>query len=295
MENIQKKKNIMLVPVDFSEISLNALHHAALVAKHFDNDLVLVNILEDDFLSSVFSFSKNDTKDELAKEALLHKLNEKASEIKTKYGVDCKTAAKSGKIYKTIIETATEYGCDCIIMGTHGASGVERIIGSNASRVISYSTVPVIVVKNDKNPNAYKNIVFPLDLTSESKQKVKWALHLAKAYKSTIHILTYRMSDEFLNNKMMANLNQIKTLLSENGVAFDEKIMDNNDDFASVTLNYAEAIGADLIMIMTQSEDKSIREYIIETYPQQIVNDSGNVPVFCVNPNHETFKSEFII
>ena len=295
MENIQKKKNIMLVPVDFSEISLNALNHAVQVAKHFDNDLVLVNILEDDFLSSVFSFSKNDTKDELAKEALLNKLNEKADEIKAKYGVDCKTAAKSGKIYKTIIDTAAEYGCDCIIMGTHGASGVERIIGSNASRVISYSTVPVIVVKNDKNPNAYKNIVFPLDLTSESKQKVKWALHLAKAYKSTIHILTYRMSDEFLNNKMMANLNQIKTLLSDNGVAYDEKIMDNNDDFASVTLNYAEAIGADLIMIMTQSEDKTIREYIIETYPQQIVNDSGNVPIFCVNPNHETFKSEFII
>ena len=295
MENIQKKKNIMLVPVDFSEISLNALNHAVQVAKHFDNDLVLVNILEDDFLSSVFSFSKNDTKDELAKEALLNKLNEKADEIKAKYGVDCKTAAKSGKIYKTIIDTAAEYGCDCIIMGTHGASGVERIMGSNASRVISYSTVPVIVVKNDKNPNAYKNIVFPLDLTSESKQKVKWALHLAKAYKSTIHILTYRMSDEFLNNKMMANLNQIKTLLSDNGVAYDEKIMDNNDDFASVTLNYAEAIGADLIMIMTQSEDKTIREYIIETYPQQIVNDSGNVPIFCVNPNHETFKSEFII
>ena len=295
MENIQKKKNIMLVPVDFSEISLNALNHAVQVAKHFDNDLVLVNILEDDFLSSVFSFSKNDTKDELAKEALLNKLNEKADEIKAKYGVDCKTAAKSGKIYKTIIDTAAEYGCDCIIMGTHGASGVERIIGSNASRVISYSTVPVIVVKNDKNPNAYKNIVFPLDLTSESKQKVKWALHLAKAYKSTIHILTYRMSDEFLNNKMMANLNQIKTLLSDNGVAYDEKIMDNNDDFASVTLNYAEAIGADLIMIMTQSEDKTIREYIIETYPQQIVNDSGHVPIFCVNPNHETFKSEFII
>jgi len=295
MENIQKKKNIMLVPVDFSEISLNALNHAVQVAKHFDNDLVLVNILEDDFLSSVFSFSKNDTKDELAKEALLNKLNEKAAEIKAKYGVECKTAAKSGKIYKTIIDTAAEYGCDCIIMGTHGASGVERIIGSNASRVISYSTVPVIVVKTDKNPNAYKNIVFPLDLTSESKQKVKWALHLAKAYKSTIHILTYSMSDEFLNNKMMANLNQIKTLLSENGVAYDEKIMDNNDDFASVTLNYAEAIGADLIMIMTQSEDKSIREYIIETYPQQIVNDSGVVPIFCVNPNHETFKSEFII
>ena len=49
-------------------------------------------------------------------------------------------------------------------------------------------------------------------------------------------------------------------------------------------------------MIMTQQEsDKTMREYIIETYAQQIVNDSGNVPIFCVNPNYEGFKSEFVI
>ena len=78
---MEKKKNIMLVPIDFSEISLNALAHAAQIAKHFDNDLVLLSILEEDFLSNIFSFSKNDTKENLAKEALLGRLKEKAAEI----------------------------------------------------------------------------------------------------------------------------------------------------------------------------------------------------------------------
>jgi nucleotide-binding universal stress UspA family protein len=77
---MENKKNIMLVPVDFSEISLNALHHAAQIAKHFNNDLVLLSILEDDFLSSIFSFSKSEMKDNLAKEAMLNRLNEKAKE-----------------------------------------------------------------------------------------------------------------------------------------------------------------------------------------------------------------------
>jgi nucleotide-binding universal stress UspA family protein len=286
----------MLVPVDFSEISLNALHHAAQIAKHFNNDLVLLSILEDDFLSSIFSFSKSEMKDNLAKEAMLNRLNEKAKEIHAQYGITCLSVVKSGKIYKTIIETAEEHGCDCVIMGTHGASGAERVIGSNASRTISYSTMPVIVVKTDKNPNAYKNIVFPLDLSRESKQKIKWAIHLGKSYKSTIHILTYKVSDEFLNNKLMANLRQIQNLFNEAGVAYEETILDDDSDFARKTLDFAEMKMADLIMIMTQQEnDKSIREYIIETYAQQIVNDSGNVPIFCVNPNTDTFKSEFII
>lgn len=293
---MEKKKNIMLVPVDFSEISLNALQHAAQVAKHFDNDLVLLSILEDDFLSNIFSFSKNETKDNLAKEALLGHLKEKAAEIKQKYGIECKTVVKSGKVYKTIIEAAEEFGCDCVIMGTHGASGVERVIGSTASRTIRYSTTPVIVVKTDKNPNAYKNIVFPLDLSKESKQKMKWAIHLGKAYNSTIHVLTYKVGDEFLDNKLVANLKQIQNIFDENGVAHTETILENDSDFARKTLDFAETKMADLIMIMTQQEnDKSIREYIIETYAQQIVNDAGNVPVFCVNPHYEMYKSEFII
>ena len=292
---MEKKKTIMLVPIDFSEISLNALAHAAQIAKHFDNDLVLLSILEEDFLSNIFSFSKNDTKENLAKEALMGRLKEKAAEIQNKYGIVCKVDVRSGKIYRTVIETAEEFGCDCIIMGTHGASGTERIIGSNASRVISYSSMPVIVVKTDKNPNAYKNIIFPLDLSSESKQKVKWAIHLGKSYKSTIHILTYNVGDEFLNNKLMANLKQIQLLLDENGISHSETVVDSSSDFARKTLDFAETKLADLIMIMTQQEDKSIREYVIETYAQQIVNDSGNVPVFCVNPSYDGFKSEFVI
>ena len=140
-----------------------------------------------------------------------------------------------------------------------------------------------------------KNIVFPLDLSAESKQKVKWAIHLGKSYKSTIHVLTYKVGDEFLNNKLMANLKQIQTLLDENGISHTETVLENDKDFARKTQEFAETQLADLIMIMTQQEDKGIREYIIETYAQQIVNDTGNIPVFCVNPNYDGFKSEFVI
>ncbi len=290
------KKNAMLVPVDFSEISLNALDHAAQVAKHFDNNLVILYILEEHLLSSLFTFGHYNEKQKMAEEKFLPQLKELATNIKDKYKVECNPEIRVGRIYKTIVETAIEHSCDCIIMGTHGASGVERIIGSNSSKVINYSTIPVIVLKTNKNPNAYKNIVFPLDLSTESKQKVKWAIHLGKSYKSTIHILTYKVRDEFLNNKMSANLQQTENLLAQNGIPFTVKIVDETgSDFAEETLKFAEYSQADLIMIMTQSEDKAISEYIIETYAQRIVNSSGIVPVMCVNPSREGFISEFII
>jgi nucleotide-binding universal stress UspA family protein len=152
------------------------------------------------------------------------------------------------------------------------------------------------VVKSNKVNNAYKNIVFPLDLSVESKQKVKMAIHLGKSYKSTIHILYNKVSDEFLNNKMIANLHQVENIFIENGIEFTVKEVDeSSSDFAEETLKFAEYSQADLIMIMTQSEDKAFTEYLIDTYAQRIVNAEGTVPVMCVNPNRDVFKSEFVI
>jgi nucleotide-binding universal stress UspA family protein len=290
----QTKKNVMLVPVDFSEISLNALEHAAQTAKHFDNDLIILSIVEENLLTSIFS--NNEEKEAQAREKTIPELEKLAISMEEKYGVSCKPEVRVGRIYKTVIETAVEFGCDCIIMGTHGASGFTRIVGSNAGKVINYSTVPVIVVKSNKVNNAYKNIVFPLDLSVESKQKVKMAIHLGKAYKSTIHILYNKVSDEFLNNKMIANLHQVENIFIENGIEFTVKEVDeSSSDFAEETLKFAEYSQADLIMIMTQSEDKAFTEYLIDTYAQRIVNAEGTVPVMCVNPNRDVFKSEFVI
>lgn len=290
----QTQKNVMLVPVDFSEISLNALEHAAQTAKHFDNDLIILSIVEENLLTSLFS--NNEEKEAQAREKTLPELEKLADQIKVKYGVNCKTEVRVGRIYKTIVATAQELGCDCIIMGTHGASGFTRIVGSNAGKVINYSTIPVIVVKSNKQTNAYKNIVFPLDLSVESKQKVKMAIHLGKSYKSTVHLLYNKVSDEFLNNKMIANLHQVENIFIENGIEFTIKEVDeSSSDFAEETLKFAEYSQADLIMIMTQSEDKEITEYLIDTYAQRIVNAEGTVPVMCVNPNRDVFKAEFVI
>lgn len=293
---METKKNTILVPVDFSDIAKNALNHAVQVAKHFNNNLALLHVVEESVLPSFLSFGKDNAAAQSAKEQIENGLQEMAAEIKTKHGIDCTVVSKTGKIYRTIAETATELGCDSIIMGSNGASGFQRVIGSNASRVISHSDVPVIVVKSDATVfRAYKNIVFPLDLTVESRQKVKWAIHLGKAYHSTINILTYKIGDEFLDNKMMLGMRQVERLLDENGIDYKVEVLEKLDEnFADATLSYAEKIDADLLMIMTQSEDKEFSEYIIGTYAQQIVNKSQKVPVMCINPQPMGYNTDYM-
>lgn len=292
-----QKKNTILVPVDFSDIAANALSHAIQVAKHFNNNLALLHVVEESGLPGFLSFGKENSATKLMLHQAAGELEKMAADIKAKHNIECKVVSKSGRIYKVIAETATELGCDSIIMGSNGAAGFEQIIGSNASRVISHSEVPVVVIKPQVGDfKAYHNIVFPLDLTLESRQKVKWAIHLGKAYNSTISIVTYKVGDEFLNNKMTLGLRQVERLLDENGIKYTVEVLEELEgNWAAATLSYAEKINADLLMIMTQSEDKAFSEYIIGTFAQQIVNKSTTVPVMCINPSPMGFNTEFSI
>jgi len=60
------------------------------------------------------------------------------------------TAITDGSPAKEIVRYATEHDCDLIVMGTHGRSGVDRLLlGSVAERVVRSSPVPVLTVRVD--------------------------------------------------------------------------------------------------------------------------------------------------
>lgn len=294
MEN--KKKNTILVPYDFSEMSTHALNHAVQLANHFDNNIALLHVVEEALLSSLLSFGKNDEKEEIARQQVTDRLSKIAHDIEGNGNIKVSISIRFGRIYKEIAAAAQELGCDSIIMGSNGASGLEQIIGSNASRTIMHASVPVIVVKSDKPVHAYSDIVFPLDLTLESRQKVKWAIHIGKSYNSTIRILTYKVGDEDINLGTRAALRQITNLLESSGVKYTEHILDHlGEEFAIETIKYAEAIDADLIMIMSQAEGMGLSDFIIGTEAQQLVNKSQRIPIMCIKPGRTGFSSDFVI
>lgn len=294
MNNIIPNDRAIIVPIDFSKTSHNALLHAADHAQIFGNDIVMVHVLEESYLSSLFggSGSKND----LIKTGIDLKMNELKSEVLAKYpALKISYLIHSGKVYKAIVEIAEKVGCDSIIMGTKGAEGIDQIIGSTASRVMSYANVPVIIVNEFPKKGRYEKLVLPIDLTKESKQKVTWAIHIAKKYNSEVHIISEVEDDEFLHNKIRATIYQVKNILEQNGVKavifeLDEERFPGH--LGVDTLKYADEINADLILIMTHQE-KGFTEFIFGSEAQQIVNRVSNVPVMCIHPKESAFTYTF--
>ena len=284
----RNNNNNILVPTDFSEIAHNALGHALKIADVYKNEITLLNIQDEGGLFGLFG---SDEKMGLIKEAVDMKMDKLIVESAQSFpNVKINKRFETGKIYKVITEIAEKENFDSIVMGTNGASGLQQITGSNASRVINYAKVPVVVVKDQSiSKNGYEKIVLPIDLSRESRQKVSWAVHLAKRFNSVIHVIYENSSNPEVKGRIFAAVNQTQDILSENNANYIVRGLDEEkypDSFAEDTLAYASEINADLIMIMTQQE-KGFSEFLLGSYAQQIVNHSGKVPVMCIN-SHDT-------
>ncbi len=139
------KDHIVLVPVDFSDLSKHALFHAAKMASLFNDQITLLHIIE---TSGMFSFLDKSNK-ELMHVGIHSKMDEIEVELKKQYAsIVVNRLIKEGRPHKVIVETADELNCDSIVIGSNGEAGLEKIVGSTASRVITGANVPVIVVKS---------------------------------------------------------------------------------------------------------------------------------------------------
>lgn len=286
----RKTNNLILVPTDFSEVANNAVNHAIAVAKAYKNGITLINIIDEGFLGGLFSSNQT----ELVKEAVESRLNKMAADIRTTHGLEVYTRIGSGRVYKVISEIANTENYDSIIMGSHGASGLEQVIGSNASRTIQYAEVPVVVVKNQPIREGYKKIVMPIDLSIESRQKVDWSKHLAKQFGSEVHIVYSGSSDEFTQNRINATIKHVEHDLTSENIRFvtsevEAKVLEN---FSTEVLTYADNVKADLILVMTHTE-KGIADLVIGTLTQQLVNRSENIPVMCIHPTDTGYKYDY--
>jgi nucleotide-binding universal stress UspA family protein len=144
----------ILVPVDGSEPSLLGLHEAIRLAKNQQATLRLFHVVND-FLM-IASPEAAMYSHELLKnfrergEAILAE----AAGVARKQGLEPETKwveALSGPAGALIVEQATTWPADLIVLGTHGRRGIRRLVmGSDAEFVVRSSPVPVLLVRGTK-------------------------------------------------------------------------------------------------------------------------------------------------
>jgi nucleotide-binding universal stress UspA family protein len=275
----------ILVPTDFSTEAECAIVHACTIAAKTGDEVKLLHVINKESLAEL-------KKNKQTVESLERKLESQCTYYAEKFSVKLSSILKEGSIFDVIGEVADDEKSQLVVMGTHGVRGVQHIVGAFALKVIAGSSVPVIVVQR-KLPmhGGYLKIVSPIDFSIETKQKTLQTMSVAKMFDAEVHLFTQAGSDDDLENKIKLNMQFVKRHLEEQDINVTVAAQQKSSDFAKDFIAYAKTIDADLIVILTTVE-KGIKDIVLGTEEQKVINNSEEIPVMVVNPLHNMYKTE---
>ena len=141
-------KQVML-PLNFSDCSMDAFEYAVQFAKWVDAPLTLIHAIEP--LSYSLDFTLTHPLEETSKrEQVKNRLTE-LTDVLSKQGLSAQYELLDKPPVEATLELSAAQEADLIIMGSHGRKGLSRLIlGSTASRVLEQSPYPVLTVKSPK-------------------------------------------------------------------------------------------------------------------------------------------------
>ena len=139
----------ILVPLDGSELAKKALDQAEKLAKCFDAEIILFQVVP---FMPIYGSPELVTPlivDEKQKEAAEKYLLNLTEELKRK-GLKVTSMVRTGQVVAMeIIDFAKESGVDLITMCTHGRSGITRwVLGSVALKVLTRAETPILLVRS---------------------------------------------------------------------------------------------------------------------------------------------------
>ena len=281
--------NKILVPVGFSEQSLAALKQACLIAKIKKSEVVILSVIEE---QSKISGLLIDNPFEEIRSKVKDKLDEISEMHSSKFSVKVDSMVASGKIYEQIVEVSSMINANLIVMGTNGSpKGVlKKFIGSNAERVVRLSNIPVITIKENTSTENFDNIILPLDLGKETKEKVTFAIEYARYWNSTIRIVSVFLKDNTNEkNILIKNLNQVSNFISNAGVKCTSELIEGEkkQSLGDFVINYEKKFDSDLIIIMTKKEELALSNNLSVT-ARYIIHNS-KIPVMSIKPKPRKF------
>ncbi|MCK5857325.1 MAG: universal stress protein [Bacteroidales bacterium] len=283
------KYNI-LVPMDFSEHAEFALAQAIKVAK-LTNGVVNVLYVHQDkkgVLSQLFSEKHTELFDEAVKDKLQKLIDDKHDESGIEFHYELIHATS---VATKIVDVAKEKKSAMIVMGKGRMydEGVERfVIGSVTSRVIRYSKVPVITMGRPCSDNNCRNIMLPLDLTKDTRQKVSWGIQMAKIFGARIKVVSalWDSNKPEVVKPLKAQMKQVENFIREAGVDVDVKMVEASDEAKSLVpimmKHIEESDDVDLALIMTQQENDFTSFFLGSTATEFI--RKSNIPVMSIVP-----------
>lgn len=270
--------DIILIPTDFSEVCENAIEHGISVAKIMSYRVFLLHVINKD--TTKYLETEN-----LNRESISELLDKKVLQYEKEHGIKVEYLIRNGNLFDKIKSVTEKLGVKLIILGTHGKVGFQKITGSYVLKIVSTTNTPTVVVQKRSYSTGYKKIIFPVTAQTQDRQKVVWAVNIAKTFDATIHLIPKFESEKYYKTRIMNVTKQIKNLFDEYEVKYVDKVSEPGaGNFAKQVIDYAVLNEAELIMTLINKDKVAF----LSSWDEQIIYNSSQIPVICINPIETT-------
>jgi nucleotide-binding universal stress UspA family protein len=265
----------ILVPVDLSETSLNALETAAHLASQHEASLDIIYVAE--------KILEANNPDVSSVQDTLHStdvLSAISTSIEGRFLIEVNTLQADGNVAEQILRAALASTASLIVMGTHGASGFRKgFVGSTTYAVIKHAPCPVLQIPPRRKVTRFWKALFPIRpvTTALSRYDVVGSI-LEKGATLDILGLSSRRFDTG-TAVLEKVVDEIRTLLDEGGVN-PATHWGQGAMIADDVLSTVPQLGSDLLVV-TSVLDVINKPHYIGPHAQRIINQSS-IPVLSI-------------
>ncbi len=208
----------ILLPTDFSPISINAIQYASRLFKDISCEFYVLNVFKIPYLTNEELMDQNASnlalfEDEMyaSSKSEMEKLIEKLPKNENH---NFQTISDYNLFSLAVEQVVKEKNIELVVMGTKGATGAKEIfMGSNASDVIMRNSCHVIAVPEHNEFKPPKEIVFPTDyLIDYDFKDMAPIINLAEQNEATIRIVHFSENDE-LDEDQIQNKTKLNSYL----------------------------------------------------------------------------------
>ncbi|MEN8187882.1 MAG: universal stress protein [Bacteroidota bacterium] len=239
----------ILVPTDFSKLSLIAINYALDFGEIINAEFIIVHVVNTKTpnMARIESKKLGEAIREFAEKDMVQLIGKIKKDRKDHTKITHKIIY--GFSFENVIEEfALKNDVDIIIMGTKGATGLKKIFfGSNATSIIENSSIPVLTIPEYATYNSLENIVYASDLIN-LEQELEKLIPIAVLYKAWIHVLHITSNIEEEDEKTKLMVSKLEKRFNYPKVKIHEVV---NEDIEAGINQYIADIDADMLAMYT--------------------------------------------
>ncbi|MCQ2375831.1 MAG: universal stress protein [Salinivirgaceae bacterium] len=279
---MSERRNHILVPINFSQCSENALKHAIVYANALNCDVKMIYVKRNN-ADYDYSVSREDF-DEVVKSRVIEDFKQLISTYQSRLNGSFEYCFREGSVYAEVCNQALYGDAEMIVVGTNGVDGFkEKWFGSNAFRIVSYADCPTISINQSFGLKEVKRILLPIDLSAKSRNKVSMVVNLAKKFNAQVVVAAMCTSKrESALRQLDKSLKEVSSFLDRHNVDYlHERIHTTKRKMAQTIEQFAETHDIDLMAVVVDKTTSSWQELFGNAVPQMLVNHS-KIPVISV-------------